>query len=254
MAKLLPTLFFICTAFGSSAQEERIDTDRPDQTETAGVVPKNFFQAEIGFNKENTHFSNYNLVYPTVLLKYGFKKIELRLETTWLSSYEQLIPRPKWTTGLEPVQIGIKALLATEKKVTPKTSLIAHLGIPSFSSRPFRRDHLAPSFRFAMQKTLSSYFQLGTNVGVEWDGFSSTPWWLYTFSPGFDFGRKWYGYVEIFGFVQRDASPENSVDAGIAYYITSNTRIDLSYGQGISAAAQDNYIAIGFSFRFNTRN
>src|SRR5215813_7095166 len=108
MAKIILLVVFVVSFLQVFGQEEKIDTDRPDQTESAGIVPKNYFQAEVGFNKENTFFKNYNLVYPTALLKYGFNQFELRLESVFISTYEQRISESKWTTGLLPVEIGFK--------------------------------------------------------------------------------------------------------------------------------------------------
>ena len=189
MAKLKWVLFGLLI-HGSLYAQDRIDTDRPDQTESAGIVPRKYFQGEFGFNRENLHGRDYDLVHPTGLLKYGLKKMEFRLEFAVKSSYEQLIPDPKWTNGLEPVEIGIKAALCEEKKWRPKTSLIVHLALPKVASRPFRANRLAPSFRFTMQHSLSKNIGLGYNLGAEWDGFTSVPSWIYTFSPGFNLGKK----------------------------------------------------------------
>ena len=49
--KWLMSFSFVCSGFVGAGQEDRIDTDRPDQTESAGIVPKNYFQAEVGFKK-----------------------------------------------------------------------------------------------------------------------------------------------------------------------------------------------------------
>ena len=236
------------------AQTAKIDTDRPDQTESAATVPKNYFQAEFGFNKENTVYKDYNLVYPTALLKYGLKKFEFRLEANLHSSYEYLIPNPKWTRGFDPVEIGFKANILDEKEYFPKTSFILHLGIPALSSKPFRSDHLAPSFRLLFQKNLTDFLGLGSNLGAEWDGFSSVPIWLYTFSPGFNIGEKWYAYIEAFGFIQKNELPQHNIDGGIAYYISDDVKMDVSSGFGISKASPKNYFAFGISFRINTEH
>ena len=252
--KWLMSFSFLCSGFVGAGQEEKIDTDRPDQTESAGIVPKNYFQAEIGFNKENTYFDNYNLVYPTALLKYGFNKFELRLETVFLSICEQRIPGSKWTTGFLPVEIGFKALITEEKKIIPRTSFIAHLGIPMLASPSFKMDHAAPSFRFTMQKTISSHIGIGANLGAAWDGFQPTPVWLYTFSPGFNVGKKWYMYLEAFGFILKNELPQHNLDGGIAYYLTNDLKVDVSGGFGISEASPKNYFALGISFRINTKH
>ena len=252
--KWLMSFSFLCSGFVGAGQEEKIDTDRPDQTESAGIVPKNYFQAEIGFNKENISADHYNLVYPTALLKYGFNKFELRLETVFLSICEQRIPGSKWTTGFLPVEIGFKALITEEKKIIPRTSFIAHLGIPMLASPSFKMDHAAPSFRKKKKKTISSHIGIGANLGAAWDGFQPTPVWLYTFSPGFNVGKKWYMYLEAFGFILKNELPQHNLDGGIAYYLTNDLKVDVSGGFGISEASPKNYFALGISFRINTKH
>lgn len=248
----LIVVLVICSK-SMDAQVEKIDTDRPDQTESAAIVPKNYFQAEFGFNKENLFGKNYDIIHPTALLKYGLKKFELRLELTCKSSYEHKTPDPKWTTGFDPVTVGFKAALWEEKKLLPKTSLIVHLGIPALASKSFKTDRLTPSFRFTFQNSLTDNIGIGYNLGAEWDGYTSTPAWIYTISPGFNLGKKWYTYIEAFGFIQKNEAPQHNIDGGIAYYINNDVKIDISAGAGISEAAPKNYLAIGFSFRFNTQ-
>jgi len=134
----------------------------------------------------------------------------------------------------------------------PKTSVIFQVGIPGFSSKAFRPDHVAPSFRLVTQKTFTHHFGVGSNTGVAWDGYASAPVWLYTLSPGFNVGERWYVYLEAFGFIQKFERPQHNIDGGIAYYITRNAKLDISAGKGISRAAPKNYFAIGFSFRVTT--
>jgi hypothetical protein len=250
MAKfILLTGFLFLAGTSLKAQIEKIDTDRPDQTESAYTVPKNYIQAEFGFNKENTFYSNYDLVHPTLLLKYGLKRFEFRLITTSRSTYEQLIPSPKRESGFEPVEIGFKAALWEAKNWIPKTSFIGSIGLPTIASKVFKADHLAPSFRFTMQNNIAKNIAVGYNIGAEWDGFSSMPTWIYTFAPGFELGEKWYAYIEAFGFIRKNELPQHNIDGGLAYYISHDIKIDISGGFGISKAAPKNYGAIGISFR-----
>lgn len=246
------SVLFICTCI--KAQVEKIDPERPDQTESADLIAKNIFQAEFGFNKENSSGRNYDLLYPTALFKYGLGKIELRMETVFRSSYEHLIPNPGWETGLDPVTLGFKINLAGEKKFFPKTSLISSFGIPPLSSKVFRTDHIAPSIKLVMINTFSDHADLSYNFGAEWDGFSTIPDWLYTISQGFSFDKNWNTYIEVFGFIRKNELPQHSIDAGIGYCLSNNTKMDLSGGFGISEAANNGYVALGFSFRCNTRS
>jgi hypothetical protein len=252
MSKIPLIIAAMVACADACAQTEKIDTDRPDQTESAAIVPDHYFQAEFGFNKENSRSADYDLVHPTALLKYGFKRWELRVEATARSSYMQLIPEPKWTRGLEPVELGFKAALLEERGIRPKTSLIVHLGLPFLATKSFHIDHVAPTMRLVLQKNITQWMGVGVNLGATWDGLVSYPAWLYTVSPGFSFGR-WYAYVEAFGFIQKNEAANHSADAGLAYYISDDVKVDVSGGLGLSHSAPKNYGAVGFSFRVNTR-
>lgn len=236
-------------------QVQRIDTDRPDQTESAFLVPAKWMQFEMGFNKQGAkNREPQEFLLPTLLSKYSFNKdVELRLITTIQSLEYKIGSNSKpWETGFQPVQIGAKVRIAEEQGMLPKTSLIFHFAIPTIASDVFRANKVAPNFRFTMQNSITDNMAIGYNVGAEWDGFSNTPIWIYTFAPGFNIGKRWYGYVEAFGFIAKDETPRHSVDGGIAWYANSDLKIDFSGGAGISQAAPPWYASIGASFRFNT--
>lgn len=241
---------FLINGIATAQQPARIDTDRPDQTESALVIPQKYFQAEFGFGKENSKEKNYTLIHPTALLKYGVhKRVELRLVATFFSAYARQIPNTKKITGVEPIEIGTKISLFDERGILPQTALIIHVGLPFASTHPNQQQKFFPSFRFTMQNSITDNFAIGYNLGAAWNGYTNRPEWLYTFSPNFNIGRKWYAYAEIFGFINSDAPNFHNVDAGIAYYISNNLKIDLSSGAGLSSSGLKNYIALGFSFR-----
>lgn len=254
MAKNILTLLsgILMNTATVSGQIEKIDTDRPDQTESVFTVPKGYFQAELGFTKEYSKGKNFDLTHPVALLKYGLKKFEFRVETVLHSSYTQMVPGSKWIGGLDPVEVGFKVQLFDEKKILPKTSLITHIGIPGLASKQFKSNHLAPSFVFTMQNSLTNKINLGYNAGIRWGGFTSTPLWLYTLANGYDLGDKWYAYAEVFGIFQKNELPQHSIDGGIAYYINPDMKVDISAGAGISSTAPKKYFALGFSFRIKT--
>lgn len=248
--KSIAVLLFLITGISVCAQD-RIDTDRPDQTESAFTVPKKYFQGEFGFGKENFVGNNYNLIHPAFLLKYGLsKRVELRLEGNFLSEYVQLIPEPKTTTGLEPIEIGTKVSLFEEKGVLPKTSLIVHVGLPFAGTNVDKHQNLFPSFRFTFQNSLTETIGLGYNLGAEWNGYDNGPAWLYTFSPNFNIGKKWYAYIEAFGFYEQ-RSWQHNLDAGLAYYTSRDAKVDLSGGFGLGPSLLKNYFSLGFSVRLH---
>lgn len=235
-----------------SQEKGRMETDRPDQTECPFIVKPKYLQAEIGFNYESQDGLS-TLVHPTVLWKYGVsRKFEFRLITE-LSSAETPLLIPSGNdliTGLLPVQVGGKVSLWEEKGLLPKTSLIFHVAIPKLAGNKFRYDKWAPNFRFTMQHSLSENIGLGYNFGAEWDGFSDTPYWIYTIAPGFNLGKRWYGYIEAYGAVRQDEAPQHGIDGGLAYYINDNVKLDIS--GGFNLINSPNYVALGCSFRFAT--
>ncbi len=240
----------------TNAQEkkemERMETDRPDQTECPFIVPVNWVQFESGFNFEKNAPGSHTFVYPTLLSKYGVsKKLELRLITTLLSNREYDGTHYETVSGVDPVQLGFKVALMEEKGLLPKTSLIAHIAIPQFASDKLHAEKLAPNFVFTMQHTITSWFSIGYNLGAEWDGFSNNPAGIYRFSPGITIGKKGYVYAEAFGFIQKNETANHNIDGGFAYYFNNNIKLDISAGKGLSAISMDYYIALGASFRFS---
>lgn len=255
MKRNIVTILLVFFAIDLYAQEKgRMETDRPDQTETPFLTKTNFIQAEVGFNQEKYNGLK-TWVHPTALWKYGVSsKFEIRLITELNTIQTPALSAPsggyKNLSGLVPIQVGGKIFISEEKNWLPKTSLIFHVAMPKLASKNFKASKLAPNFRFVMQNSLSDNIGLGYNLGAEWNGENDIPAWIYTFAPGFNIGKNWYGYVEAFGQVQKNEKPAHALDAGIACYFSDDTKIDLSAGFGISENAVDNYIAIGFSFRF----
>lgn len=242
-------LLLICTLGIYSIQAQTIEpiqADRPDQTETPAIVPKGMFQVETGFTfqKEETNYKTKSL--PTTLWKYGVNEnFELRLITEFLS--EEI--NDENFDGLSPILIGFKVKLADEKGIVPKTSFIAHIGLPNAASTRYKTDFFAPQFRFVMQHTLSDKLSLSYNLGSEWDGFSAEPTFIYTLTTGYSITKKVGSYIELFGFAPQNSKANHSFDGGITYLINNNFMLDLSSGIGITDNAPEHYIALGFSFR-----
>jgi len=251
MKKFLQPFIFFTISLTTTAQE-RISADRPDLTEGATLTPPHYFQAELGMGKENIDKENFNIIYPAALFKYGLsKRSELQLLGKFTSTHEHTIPQTKTTTGFLPFTVGLRTSLCDEKTILPKTSLIVRVGIPPLSSKSFTPDHLVPSFLLAMEKTLGKHAGLSSNIGTAWDGFSSTPAWLYSLSSDYDLGKKFDTFFEIFGSAVKNKLPQNGTDAGLGFYISNDVKLDASAGVGITEAALNSFFGVGISFRFH---
>src|SRR5689334_14459786 len=118
MAKLFFGIVFLFSV--SLNAQDKIDTDRPDQTESAFTVPKGWLQGELGFARTQYkgQFYTTNIwTLPTLLTRYGVsKKFELRF----------LIENERWgntkrfykdTIGLLPIELGFKLNLLEENGI-----------------------------------------------------------------------------------------------------------------------------------------
>lgn len=59
-------------------------------------------------------------------------------------------------------------------------------------------------------------------------------------------------FIEVYGYLREKNHAMNSLDAGLAFYISDNFKIDASAGLGLSKLAPDYFYAVGLSFRFKT--
>ena len=225
-----------------------IETDRPDQTETASVVPKGYFQMENGFSIEDTE-PGFIYTHPSTLWKIGVSEhFEFRVLTEYINI--QLDPNPK-VDGLLPIQVGLKAKLLDQKGIIPKAAFIGHISLPGIASKQFQQDYFAPSFRLAFQHSIDR-FSIGYNVGAEWDGQSARPDFIYTFALSASLIEGLGVYAELYGSMpqQLEDDADLRLDGGFTYLITNDIIADISGGIGITDNAPEKYIAVGLSYRF----
>jgi hypothetical protein len=248
MRKNIVFVLLLFTIAGSAQQ--KIDTDRPDQTESATLVPKGWFQAEIGLQREE-QANQITWLHPSALWKYGINNwLELRLITELVSLHDNDGGDEFKESGLLPVQLGAKIRMWEEKGIIPQTSLIFHHTISQLSSEKFENQEWAPNFRFVMSNKITKTISLGYNLGAEWDGMNTSPRWLYTFAPAIEVGRNWKFYLESYGFAGKSHDPEHSLAGGIIYYVSNDVQLDFSPSFGLTEAATDRYFTVGLSFRF----
>jgi hypothetical protein len=233
----------------SMAKMDPIRADRPDQTESAYLVPDGYFQMELGFSITDTD-PGFLYAYPSALWKYGLNdNFELRLITQYITIQRE--PNPD-QNGFLPLAAGIKARLSEQKGILPKMSFIGHIRVPGVVSDEFESTYLAPDLRLAFDHQVSDFMSIGYNAGLFWDGEDPEPFFTYTFTTGFNITKRLGIFGEVYGATrQRDQEPmELYVDAGLTYLIGNNLLLDVSASQGITDNARLRYVSAGFSYRF----
>ncbi|MBS1511583.1 MAG: transporter [Bacteroidetes bacterium] len=255
--KILCTLFLILGTLFVKAQETPIETDRPDQTETAATVPKHWMQFESGLSKtkyrDKQGYKEEYFDHPTLLTKYGLgQRFELRLITVWSTERDRAFNAVETFSGISDAELGAKGNICEQKGWRPKISLIAHYSFGQL--RTLYTDTLdGANFRFVIQRNFGKQFSIGTNIGMEWELFGYPPAYVYTFSPGYTFDDRWYAFIEAYGFIWKDYAPQNSVDGGVAYNLNENIKVDAAAGFRISKRAPNSYFSLGLSLRFKTK-
>ncbi len=240
-------LIFASTGIFNSAQESTIQTDRPDQTESPAIIPINQLQTEIGFmfEKQNKDFQNY--LSPTILWKYGLtQNMELRMITEIATNSF----KNQKNFGVVPLTFGFKVNLLEEQSMMPKTSFIGHLTTSNLGSKSFHTKHIAPSFRFLFQHSLSEKLNLGYNIGAKWNGETPDATGIYTISTAYAFSEKFGGFIELYGFLNKFQSSDHRFDGGITYLINQDFQLDASTGVGISEISPEYFFSFGVSYRF----
>ena len=245
MKKLFIVLFFNFLLF--SKAQETIQTDRPDQTESPSITPRNHLQIETGLLYEKQNRDAASFLHPTILWKYGLNDhVEIRLETEFLTQKDGV----KSSTGLAPLTFGFKTKLVEEHKSLPNISFLGNLTTNKLGSRDFQTTYLAPAFRFLFDHTLSDKLSLGYNLGAEWDGENAAATGIYSLAAGYSFTEKLSGFAEVYGFINKFTKADLRFDTGFTYLLNNNFMLDTSVGLGLSEVSPEYFLSCGFSYRF----
>jgi hypothetical protein len=243
---------------------ESIVTDRPDQTEAPIITPPGFFQIEVGAQSEFDNNSDIKMrsqstLYNTTLWKYGVtKNFELRLITEYAGdkyrSYSGLSDTAFKLNVFNPVSIGSKIHLQSQKGIIPEISLITHLELPYFGSHNYKPQFIIPRFRFLFAHSLSDRFSFSYNFGGEWEDGTNEATGIYTASLGAALTDKLSCFLEAYGFIKEKGEADHRLDGGFTYLISNDVQIDCSGGIGLTQNAPDYFLSAGLSFRFNAFN
>jgi hypothetical protein len=237
-------ILFLISFAAFSQSEGRIETDRPDQTECPFIVKKGYLQAELGFNRSSREY-----LFPTSLVKYGLSK---RLELRYVSV---LAKEPGMETRFQTEAFGFKWAIFQPSGVQssgwiPRTSVIVHYNWDhqnrDFSEKNLR-GHSIGDVVFTMQNDFNERSGIGYNIGTEMHSNGSFEG-IYRVAPNVLIGKRGYAYVEVFGRFPASEFADHSYDAGFAYYVNDDLKLDISAGQSF-LHPEDQYVAIGLSFR-----
>lgn len=254
MLKKLLILILVAAFMHCDAQvKKKIGRGRRNKSQSQFELNKNDFEAEWETGYETVNPSLSNIIYPNLVLHYGLgDRLEINTEMSFVTAIDQSVTPTKNATGIEPVLIGANYQLVEDTGYIPSIIIATQLALPFLATKNFRADHFAPITQLSIQQSLHDKFQLGLTSGIMWDGFSTTPQFIYNMNTSYTLVKKWMFTVECFGFIDKDP-PQNNLDASIAYIINDYTQFGFTGGFGISSAAHKSYIAVNGTWGLNTK-
>jgi len=250
MPKTWRSLPFLLLSVLPAVAEEELVTDRPDQTESAVVVPRHTVQVETGVTVERDGDAEV-LGVPGTLVRYGVSpRFELRLAWPgWVS----VDTGTEEVDGLADPEIGMKVTLSGKREL----ALLAHLSLPAGNEEVGSPDP-TPAVRLSAAHALGEKVGLGWNLGVETGAQQIEEGrtrllarWIYTASVGFALSDRWGAFVEVFGDLPAsDPAPAaHSFDGGVTWLVRPNLQLDLAAGMGLTSEASDRFATVGLSVR-----
>ncbi len=238
---------FIATMTVHAQENLHFSVDRPGISDYPTVIPKGNLQIESGL--EFYQREDYRSIFlPTLMFRTAITKgIEVRL-TNRLLRVDSAKDNPDdkyYYFGA----VDVKAILVREKGWIPATSLLVGYGITPETSRKLRGPLWGDYALLLMENNLHDKVLFNYNVGVVWNGYSSTVSTMYSFSFEIELSQRAAFFVEQSTFFNEAEKNDYWVNVGYTHLLARHDQIDVSAGVDLNGGADDFFFALGYSIR-----
>lgn len=246
----LITCIFI--SFIASAQNESndicISADRPGMATGVDIMPTKKIQWETGFQWDYINQSH-SFTLPTTMLRFGLSDFaELRLQ------YDGTFAENNYS--IEPLILGTKIRVFDGWKWAPRISFMANLAIPSTPDLA-KSMHIAPSLYLLFQNDITNWFNIGYNVGVEWNGEDATPATFLAVCLGFGITDNFGAFLESYNYFTRynlstgKTAVDANLDFGFNYIVHPRIQLDLYASFNCQDPKSYSNIGLGIAWLIN---
>jgi hypothetical protein len=225
-----------------------IATDRPAVTNSSVVVPARSLQAENGFLETSSQGQSV-ADGPESLVRFGIaKRTELRF--TVPDYFHNLNAGDNPGSGFGDFAAGVKEQLGP----TPggfDLSVILFVSFPT-GTNSVSSGGYDPGLQVPWSRALSANWTAAGMFSVYWptQGRTRNVTGEFTFLLDRQLKKPWDAFVEYAGDFPEVGGPLHLLHFGTALKIARRQQIDFHVGVGLSSAAVDHLLGIGYSFRF----
>lgn len=219
-----------------------ISTDRPSVTDSSVVVPDGSLQAENGF-EDSVSQGQRTLDGPETNLRFGVgPTTELRLSTP---DYFAPALSP---SGFGDLAIGMKQQIGPAHGFD--VSLVLTLSLPT-GAKAISSHGYDPFVQLPWSRALSSHWTAAGMLSVYFptECLTRNVTGESTFLIDRQLASNWDAFVEYAGDFPEAGGPRHLLHIGTSWRPTPQQQFDMHFGVGLSAAAVDHFIGIGYSFR-----
>jgi len=230
-------------------------TDRPNQTESAFVVPDGRFQIETGAIFESNLWRHAEfeperraLHFATTLVRFGLGGwAELRLASAYRAESTRYRNYRVQLHGLEAVSVGTKVAFWAENGLAPQVVFTLSLDLP-VGAEAFRPDAPEPTAVFAFAHTLSARWTLGYNLGATWPSTAGRVL-HYTAALGYSLSRRAAAFLELYGDDGLAQPATLLFDTGLTLLLRRTLQLDFATGFALAQDLPGWFVSTGFSVR-----
>lgn len=231
-------------ACAQSDELNELTVDRPGIAESPFTVAPGMYQFETGFDYYKRNTGNIYFL-PVTLFRTGLSKnAELRVS---VKNIQDNTTSGK-LRGISPFTIGIKTHIIEQSGWIPETDILANIIVPVGRS-DLQPGQLGHDMLLLFQNDFSPKTALNYNVGLVWDGFSSSS--IFTSSVCFNYlpTDRLGLFIEYFDFIRKKGTEEHGIDGGITYRIDTHVQLDFSSGISRVSSQTNFFISSGFTIR-----
>jgi hypothetical protein len=222
-----------------------ISTDRPSVANSSVVVPKGVLQIENGLLVANTQGPPV-VDFPETSFRFGLlDKTELRLAAP--DCFFNLHAANALTSGFGDLALGVKQQLGPIHKDF-NLSVILFLSFPTGAGAISSHGY-DPGLQFPWSWSLTSKWTMAGQVAFYWPTMAGKHTFTGESTVYFDrqLTGRWDAFAEYAGDFPDRGSPRHLLHFGTSYKLAPHHQIDLHGAVGLSGAAPDNFVGVGYS-------